>query len=155
MVKKTFCAVCVFLVLMACQAGQTEPTNSQQLPQITIQTAAGSVPVFVELARTPEERARGLMFRQELAQNRGMLFVYEQDEILSFWMKNTAISLDILFIDPFGKITFIAQNTTPFSLEAIVPTEPCRYALEVNAGFVGRHHIKAGARVFLDEIVSK
>jgi uncharacterized membrane protein (UPF0127 family) len=99
----------------------------------------------VELARTPEERARGLMFRKSLPENRGMLFVYREDQHLSFWMKNTEIPLSIAFISKDGTIREI-RNMEPFSLASVESKNAVRYALEVPQGNFSRLGIKPGDR---------
>lgn len=141
-VKRLFCAVCVVLLFSA---------SCRTLSKTTIQTATGRISVFVELATTPEEREKGLMFRKKLPENQGMLFVYPEEILPSFWMKNTLVSLDIIFINKAGRIVFIAQNTTPLSEDLITPTTLINRALEVNAGFAERHKIKAGDLVIFDE----
>lgn len=97
----------------------------------------------VEVARTEAEKARGLMFRENLGNDEGMLFVYEEEERLSFWMKNTRIALSIAFIDKNGKIVDI-QNLEPFSLKTHVSALPAQYALEMNKGWFQQNGIVAG-----------
>ncbi|MGB9701045.1 MAG: DUF192 domain-containing protein [Thermodesulfobacteriota bacterium] len=99
--------------------------------------------IFVELARTEKEKARGLMFRTKLAENEGMLFIYEQEEILAFWMKNTFLPLSIAFIDRHGRIIDI-QDMEPFSLDTHRSARPAQYALEVNKGWFEKNGIKVG-----------
>lgn len=100
------------------------------------------------MVRTEEEKAKGLMFREKLGKNEGMLFVYEQEEILSFWMKNTRIPLSIGFIAKNGKIVDI-QDMQPFSLQSHVSARPAQYALEVNQGWFKRNGIQVGDFVHL------
>jgi len=101
----------------------------------------------VELATTPGERRRGLMFRQELAPDRGMLFDFNRTTPISMWMRNTYISLDMLFIRADGKIANIARDTEPFS-EAILSSDgPVRAVLEVPAGTTLLLGIQPGDRV--------
>lgn len=97
-----------------------------------------------ELAITPAQQAKGLMFRTELADDKGMLFPYPQAETLSFWMKNTVISLDIIFINEDGSIANIAQNTVPYSLDSVTSINPAIAVLEVRAGLTEELNIKAG-----------
>jgi uncharacterized membrane protein (UPF0127 family) len=99
--------------------------------------------IFVELARTEKEKARGLMFRTKLGENEGMLFIYEQEEILSFWMKNTFLPLSIAFIDRQGRIIDI-QDMEPFSLDTHRSPRPAQYALEVNKGWFEKNGVKIG-----------
>ena len=116
-------------------------------PRVVLHTTRGDVPVTVEVVDTPERRNLGLMFRKDLAAEAGMLFVFETSEAHTFWMKNTPLPLDILFIAKDGKIVAIAENTTPFSLKAIPSRVPAERVLEVNAGYVKRNAIEVGDRV--------
>lgn len=91
----------------------------------------------VEIAQTPDERARGLMFRDSLDESKGMLFVFDKEAKHSFWMKNTIIALDIIWIDEGGKIVYISQNTPPCERDfcpSYAPDAPAKYVLEVAAG---------------------
>ncbi len=107
----------------------------------------------VELARTAAERSRGLMFRQELPEDRGMLFIYEEDTASGFWMKDTPIPLSIAFIAADGTILDM-QDMEPFSLELHRPSEPYRYALEVNQGWFEEHGLAPGDGVEVPEAVT-
>ena len=119
--------------------------------ELTIETREGARHVFsVELAVTPEQRAQGLMFRETLAEETGMLFVHERDGPLSMWMKNTLIPLDMLFIDRRGRIVRIAEQTTPLSERSISSGRPARAVLEVPGGTARRLGIKTGDRVIHD-----
>ncbi|MCX8194121.1 MAG: DUF192 domain-containing protein [Candidatus Pacearchaeota archaeon] len=91
----------------------------------------------VELALTPEARSLGLMFRDNLKDNEGMLFVFPEEKIHGFWMKNTFVPLDIIWINSQGKVVFISSNTQPCKGEpcpSIIPTSPAKYVLEIKAG---------------------
>jgi uncharacterized membrane protein (UPF0127 family) len=106
------------------------------------------VQVFsVEVMRTPDERAKGLMYRRELPEGRGMLFDFSPEQNVSMWMKNTYISLDMIFIRADGRILRIAENTRPES-EAIIPAGgPVRGVLEVIAGTAKKYGIAPGDKV--------
>ena len=95
----------------------------------------------IYLALTRAQRARGLMHVKEMPATTGMLFVYGYDDILSMWMKNTYISLDILFIRADGTVASIARETEPLSLRSIASDEPVRFVLELNAGTAERLQI--------------
>ena len=99
--------------------------------------------IKVEVARTEKEKERGLMFRERMGKNEGMLFVYEREERLSFWMKNTRLPLSIAFIDKGGKIVDI-QDMEPFSLRTHVSARPAQYALEMNQGWFKKNGIEVG-----------
>ena len=101
----------------------------------------------IEIARTPAEMERGLMYRERLDADRGMLFLYEQDRQVAFWMKNTLIPLDLIFVDATGRIVGIAERAVPLSTQLIPSPEPVRAVLEVNGGTAERLHIKIGDRL--------
>ena len=116
--------------------------------QLTVTTAKGAKHRFiVEVASTPEQQAYGLMNRQTLAPDRGMIFPYEPPQPVSFWMKDTLIPLDIIFIAPGGRIGSIAENTVPLSLEPVVSTEPTEAVLELAGGRAAELGLAAGDRV--------
>jgi len=123
------------------------PAPADEMDNLVIETASGPVQFTVELADTPDERAQGLMFRDALAPNAGMLFIYPRDQIISMWMKNTLIPLDMLFIGGDGRVLGIAERTVPLSLHSISSEGPARAVLEVNGGTAARHGIRPGDRV--------
>jgi uncharacterized protein len=133
------------LMVLSCAAnGNGEPVKAQkELPTVVLQ--AGSVTVVAELARSAEEQAAGLMFRKTLEDGRGMLFVYDDDRRLSFWMKNTLIPLSIAFLAADGTIREI-HDMEPRSLKAVNSTRSVRYALEVPQGWFTRAGLAAGDR---------
>jgi uncharacterized membrane protein (UPF0127 family) len=103
--------------------------------------------VIVELARTDPERMRGLMFRQALPQGRGMLFLFEHSEKLKFWMKNTYIPLDMIFIDEGMKVVYVEENAEPLTLNPRGPEGDSRYVLEVPGGWAQAHGVEPGVKV--------
>ena len=102
----------------------------------------------VEIADSKEERVRGLMFREKLEEGKGMLFIFEQEDIHSFWMKNTRISLDIIWISKDKEIVFISKNAQPCkggdACPTINPEKSALYVLEINAGLVDKTGVKIG-----------
>jgi uncharacterized membrane protein (UPF0127 family) len=119
-------------------------------PQVTLHPQAVSpIHVSVEIANTNEKRALGLMYRQELPELHGMLFLFPRQGPQSFWMKNTPLPLDIIFIDTSLTIVNIARNTTPYSEKPLSSDKPAQFVLEVNGGFCQRHGIAMGDRVEL------
>lgn len=133
------------VLLHACASANT--------PQIVIHPQNGPpVPIPVEIANTPEKRSFGLMFRKDLPAAQGMLFVFPREEPLSFWMKNTPLPLDIVFISAARTVINIVANTTPFSENPLPSGAPAQFVLEVHAGFCQRYGITAGARVDLPEV---
>lgn len=103
----------------------------------------------IEVARTPDGRAKGLMDRKTLAEDSGMLFDFGQDTRTSFYMKNTSIPLSIAFIDSSGKLLGI-KDMKPFDLTQVAPPGTYRYAIEVNQGWFTRHGIKPGSTATID-----
>ncbi len=110
--------------------------------------AGGSAYKFeVEVVTTPETRAQGLMYRKEMAANAGMLFIYPDEQPVSFWMKNTLIPLDMLFLKADGSIAHIAHNAVPMDETALGSGAPVKAVLEVNGGTANALGIKEGDRV--------
>ena len=116
----------------------------------TIDVAINGQVLRLEVARTTEEQAKGLMHRKTLPENQGMLFPYESDRKLSFWMKDTAIPLSIAFLAADGTIKEI-YDMRPFSLKTVSTRQSVRFALEVNQGLFVRLGIGVGDRVELPE----
>ena len=126
---------------------ERSPAGLEQVP-LSITTAAGKTHKFiVEVARTPEEQVRGLMERQSLAPDRGMIFPYSPPQPVGFWMKNTLIPLDMIFISPGGKILRIEENTVPLSLDPVGSGEAVEAVLEIAGGRSAELGIAAGDRV--------
>ncbi len=115
--------------------------------RLVLAGASGRYEFQVEMATTPAQRRLGLMYRPRMAVDAGMLFDYGTPRRIAMWMKNTVISLDMIFIAADGRIVSIAENTTPFSLTAIGSGGPVRAVLEVNAGTAARLGLKSGDRV--------
>jgi uncharacterized membrane protein (UPF0127 family) len=106
------------------------------------------VKIDIEIAESPDEVEIGLMGRSTMEENQGMLFLFPGEEYRSFWMKNTILPLDMLFINADMEIVTIQADTTPFSEQSYPSSRPARYVLEVNAGFARDHGIRLGDRVF-------
>lgn len=131
------------LVLVALDGGALR-AESQAPAQVTeapshdgvaiLLTDSGTHRFTVEIADDPIERARGLMFREEMARDHGMLFDFAGEDHRAFWMMNTPLPLDIIFIRGDGTVDSIAADTTPFSTDSIPSDGPARFVLEVNAG---------------------
>lgn len=146
-------ALAVLLALAACAQSETETGASgeteaaMETEQLTIDTANGPVRFTVEIADDDAERARGLMFRESLADDRGMLFHFQAPEHASFWMRNTVISLDIIFIGVDGRILNIAERTTPYSEQGVPAAGLTRGVLEIRGGLARERGIQPGDRV--------
>ena len=125
----------------------TAPAAAQKLERLEIVTRTGVHVFDVEMATTPEERSKGLMFRRELPQGQGMLFDFEGEGPLAMWMRNTYISLDMIFIRADGRIARIAENTVPMSETTIPSGAPVKAVLELIAGTAKRLGIAPGDRV--------
>ena len=147
-------ALALLLPIAACQpsassavALERSPAGLEQVP-LTITTATGKTHKFiVEVARTPEEQARGLMERQSLAPDRGMIFTYATPQPVAFWMKNTLIPLDMIFVAPGGRILRIEENTVPLSLDPVGSGEAVEAVLELAGGRSAELGIAAGDKV--------
>ena len=130
--------------IIAGSIGACSRNTSLEKKDLTITTAAGaSIVVRAEIARTDKEREHGFMERKNIPDGTGMLFIFEKDQILSFWMKNTPHPLSIAYLDSSGKIRNI-YDMTPCSLAPIQSTVSVRYALEVPQGWFDRAGIQVG-----------
>ena len=128
-------------------------TACQAEPKVTITTQdARQITFTVEIADTPSKREMGLQYRRELAADRGMIFLFPAESVQSFWMKNTPLPLDMIFINRARKIVGIVEQTAPFSLEPRSVGAPSQFVLEINGGLSKRHGIKAGDTVRFDGI---
>jgi uncharacterized protein len=118
-------------------------------PRVRISNANGTskAVVQVEIADTAAARELGLMYRQHLGQDAGMLFIFKQPQHLTFWMKNTVIPLDMIFAGADGTVAGIIANAEPFSERQLSIGGDSQYVLEVNGGFAQRHGIKPGDRL--------
>lgn len=143
------CAFLVsFFILMICSC------KSESLPikKLEIQTASGEiVSVKAEIADSQESRQRGFMFRKNIPDGTGMLFVFENDQILQFWMKNTPHPLSIAYISSDGSIRDIF-DMTPYSLSDVTSTGYVRYALEVPQGWFKKSGVAVGDRVIIPQL---
>jgi uncharacterized protein len=101
----------------------------------------------LEIAATPATRERGLMFRREMAPDRGMVFVFGQDEVQTFWMKNTLLPLDMVFVEAGGAVAGVVHDARPMTLDVRKVDSPSRYVVELNAGVAKAKGIGAGATV--------
>ncbi|MGB4547876.1 MAG: DUF192 domain-containing protein [Syntrophales bacterium] len=145
-----FCFSSLFTTAAFCQVKPSDqrthsagtPAGESGLATITV----GSSTLRVEIALTPEAQSLGLMFRDSLPWDRGMLFVYDRPQHLAFWMKNTTIPLDIAFISADGRIEEILAMT-PLTEKIYRSGVPALYALEVNRGWFRKKGVKVGDRI--------
>lgn len=163
--KQSIYLIVLLLVLAALSVFLVKRTGSES--EISLQSGALDIPfskqgtliftsqqsgdslalIDIELADNDQLRARGLMYRSALPENAGMLFIQQTEEMQSFWMKNTYIPLDILFVNSNREIVTIHANTTPLKEWSYASTQPALYVVEVNAGFCGRHGIRTGDKI--------
>ncbi len=133
-------ALCVVFSLSALATAHLTPA--------TITPKSGApINIEVEFALTQLQKATGLMHRDSMPQNYGMIFLFNQKRPIYMWMKNTKIPLDMIFFDETGAITNIIENTTPFSEKILPSHHPVTGIIELNAGFTQTHNIKIGDKI--------
>ena len=103
--------------------------------------------VDIEIADNDAARSQGLMYRDTMAENQAMLFIFPDEEERSFWMKNTILPLDIIYVNAKNQVVTVQKNTVPYSEDSVPSNGPAKYVVEVNAGFSDRHSIKAGDHI--------
>lgn len=123
---------------------QNGPQPRLRTTTLTITTNTGTHAFTVEMAETNEQKARGLMFRTTMAPDEGMLFDFRRDDIVTMWMQNTILPLDMIFISREGRVVSVAERTTPYSTDTISSRVPARAVLEVNAGTARRIGLRVG-----------
>jgi len=143
MVRYLIALLCL-LALPAFAAAQEAEVTFEESPLVIVTQDGLKHDFVVELAETQDQRTRGLMFREELAPDRGMLFDFKRVQRVSMWMRNTVIPLDMLFIRADGRIATIAENTVPFSLQPIPSRRRVLGVLELPGGSVERLGIQTG-----------
>ena len=145
--------IALALALAACSSGKPADAGRRDVEQaaetvpLTIQSGGKLHRFDVEVARTPEEQSKGLMFRKELAPDGGMLFPFDPPLVASFWMKNTVIPLDMIFIRPDGTIAHIAAKTEPYSLQPVSSGQLNSAVLELAGGRAAELGIEENDRV--------
>src|SRR3989344_4353178 len=150
-VRATLCALGVALIfLVACGA----PEATQFLPRgnstISLQTASGTIPVRVEVMDSEAEWQRGMMSREQLAEDAGMLFAFPDSKVRKFWMKDTLVPLDMLFFDADLQLIHIQHSAPPFKRDpcpTFGPEKSAQYVLEVNAEWTKEHDVTLGDRL--------
>ena len=148
--KRFFLITAVVVLMAVCLPEKTENGNDENVFQketLRIVSEDGlsvKAELMVEIADTKKKRMRGLMYRTELADNAGMLFLFPKKQTISMWMANTPLSLDMIFINEQGKIQEIRENTIPFSRDEIRSQKKALSVLEVKGGFSKRLDIRSG-----------
>jgi uncharacterized protein len=143
-------AAAALAALMGCGAGKAAAEGPNPTLR-AVELRIGGAAVSAELARTASEREKGLMFRKSLAEGSGMLFVFEGDQRVGFWMKNTTIPLSLAYIGS-DKVIKQIVDLEPLSLASVQSERSIRYALEVPRGWFGRVGAKVGDRVEMPEL---
>jgi uncharacterized membrane protein (UPF0127 family) len=105
----------------------------------------------IEIAATTYKIDKGLMYRKSMAVNQGMLFIFKEAGPQTFWMKNTYMSLDIIFVNDLGIVSHIHENALPKSLEPISSQTSVKYVLEVNSGFVAKNRVQLGSKLIFEK----
>lgn len=134
----------IFVSILLLSLARVADTQIQILPKIPLYINGKEI--WVEVAKSPDDRARGLMGRRDLKWDEGMLFIFDKDEYHGFWMKDTLIHLSIAFIDREGRIVEIT-DMEPLSLKSHIPPRPILYALEMRKGWFSSNGIKPGDRI--------
>jgi uncharacterized protein len=140
-------AATLCLALLLVLSGSAQALESYATAPLTIDTKGSARHFTVELALTPAQQQQGLMYRSAMAPDAGMLFVFPETQTATFWMKNTLIPLDMLFIAKDGKVADLHERAVPLSLENIVSKLPVKAVLELNGGTVARLGIAIGDTV--------
>jgi uncharacterized membrane protein (UPF0127 family) len=141
-----FCLIAACLIPLHGLAIAADPSTSTKPPSFK-KIIVGKTPLHVEVVDTLEKQERGLMFRQSMPENEGMLFVYKEPQEMSFWMRNTFIPLDIVFVGADGIILNIHQ-ARPLDESVLYPSAgSAKYVIETNQGWFSRHGIRPGDRV--------
>ena len=153
MIRNRLILLLVTACLLAIGQMAASPARAQNaqpvfhIEEIEIVTLRGRFGFTVEMAETDEERSFGLQFRPQLPEKHGMLFDFGKTQPIFMWMKNTVIPLDMVFIDAAGRVTRVAENTTPRSLDVIPSGSPVRSVLEVAAGTAAKLGIGKGSLI--------
>lgn len=144
----------MLLLVLSVAASACSHSAAQQRrePEVILATRAGEQHVKVEIARSDPDRQRGLMYRQKLEAGRGMIFLFEHPQRLAFWMKNTYIPLDMIFIGADKRVVYVEENAEPLTTQARGPAdEDSQFVLEVPGGWARAHGVERGVAVkFVD-----
>ena len=138
-------AVAVLLLGLSVSACASEP-------RVVLHTTQGDVAVTVEVAATAAQQSLGLMYRKALGEKAGMLFVFDKSVEHPFWMKNTVLPLDMIFLGEDRKVVGIVKDAVPFTTTSRTVGVPSRYVLEVNAGFSTKHGVAAGDQATFENV---
>jgi uncharacterized protein len=147
----TLVAIAIVIMAIGALVFVTQWKEQSHAPVVDLVSGNGTVlHIAVEVADSPGEWEQGLMNRTYMPQDAGMIFIFGNDEPRYFWMENTLIPLDMVFIASNLTIIDIHENATPLSRDIIASSGPCRYVLEVNGGLCAADGIDIGDRILLD-----
>jgi uncharacterized protein len=151
----------VILILVINPFSKKESTDTEYMfkkdGELTFTDSLNNVKtkIDIQIANNDFDRELGLMFRKQMDENKGMLFIFPEEARQSFWMRNTLISLDMIFINALNRIVTIHKNTQTLSDQSYPSTAPAKYVLEVNAGYCAKHDIKEGDKINFIELSQK
>jgi uncharacterized membrane protein (UPF0127 family) len=146
--KRLFLFLFLFLIIGMCTS-----IFSQEEKDYAFVTLPGGTRIKAEIVDTPEERAQGLMYRDKVEENEGMLFIFEELGFYSFWMKNMKIPIDIIWLSPEGKVVYIAAKIPPCTKDpcpSYQPYQKAQYVLELAAGKAERENLKIGSALKIE-----
>ena len=146
------CAIVSLLIIFSYPSDKDESNSTtaekykleSRLSFISLQKQETICVLWVEVADTPYEHSKGLMYRNNMPDTVGMLFIYPEAEERSYWMQNTRISLDIIYVDEFLRIISAYEFTIPYSEDGLPSGGPCKYVIETNAGYIENNGIEIG-----------
>ncbi len=153
------CMIAIILTVLLAACGQQQVASHQEDNRQPMEQDADGMLTFVgpdgrelasisiEIAETDPDREQGLMWRSEMAYHHGMLFIFKASGPRAFWMKNTYIPLDIIFVGKDKRVVHIAEDTTPLSRKIIGSPRPAMYVVEVNSGHARHHNIEEGTHI--------
>lgn len=136
--------IAIYFLYIKKSSNEPEWVKEGEVTFVSKDTRQKLAKIDVEVAINPTERSQGLMFRSKMKEDKGMIFIFERDDMQSFWMKNTIIPLDIMFINSKGVINTIHKNTVPYSERPLPSKDKSQFVVEVNGGYSDRHGIKEG-----------
>lgn len=145
--RSSFAVLAAAVLLCSCSGEADQPQEGLPRTQITIDGARGPLTFDVDLATTDASRTKGLMFRRHLNKHEGMLFEFDREDFRAFWMKNTMIPLDIIFVRADGTISNIAEETIPYSETPVPSSEPAKAVLEIAGGEARAQGVAPGQKI--------
>jgi hypothetical protein len=152
MKKQTFAIILIALLIIISGCTTQDQEKKLKIKSVIIMTADKNITINAEIADSYEEREKGLMNRTEMKDNGGMIFMFDYEEKLAFWMKNTLIPLDMIFINSNKTIIDIKHNVPPCTTEeceTYISKEKAKYTLEINGGICEKNGVKEGDKIII------